>query len=42
VYTPLFVSRYTDGVKNMEIRGENAVYNTGLTDNLFIQINQTK
>jgi len=42
VNTPLFVSRYTDGVKMMEIRGENAVYNSGLADNLFIQINPAK
>jgi len=42
VNTPLFVTRYTDGVKTMEIRGENTVYNAGLADNLFIQINQSK
>jgi hypothetical protein len=35
VNTPLFVSRYTDGVKTMEIRVEAAEYNTGLADSLF-------
>lgn len=42
VNTPLFVTRYTDGVKTMEIRGENAVYNSGLPDTLFTQINPAK
>jgi hypothetical protein len=35
VMTPLFVSRYTDGVKTMEIRAETAAYNSGLSDSLF-------
>lgn len=35
VMTPLFVSRFTDGVKTMEIRAETAAYNSGLSDNLF-------
>jgi hypothetical protein len=35
VSTPLFISRYTDGVKTMEIRAETAEYNTGLADALF-------
>ena len=35
VMTPLFVSRYTDGLKTMEIRAETAAYNSGLSDNLF-------
>jgi hypothetical protein len=42
VNTPLFVSRYKDGVKTMEIRGESAVYNSGLAESLFIQINPAK
>src|SRR5499427_9928603 len=41
VSTPLFVSRYTDGVKTMEIRAENAVYNSGLADTLFTKLNPT-
>jgi hypothetical protein len=39
INTPLFVSRFTDGVKRMEIRAENAVYNSGLADTLFTQLN---
>ncbi|HLH30878.1 MAG TPA: hypothetical protein VKY31_06715 [Terriglobia bacterium] len=39
VNTPLFVSRYTDGVKTMEIRADMAAYNSGLSDNLFTQLN---
>jgi hypothetical protein len=35
VMTPLFVSRFTDGVKTMEIRAEAAAYNSGLSDSLF-------
>jgi hypothetical protein len=35
VMTPLFVSRYTDGLKTMEIRAETATYNSGLSDSLF-------
>lgn len=35
VMTPLFVSRFWDGVKTMEIRAETAAYNSGLSDNLF-------
>jgi hypothetical protein len=42
VMTPLFVSRYTDGVKTMEIRVETTVYNSGLSDNLFTQLSQPK
>jgi hypothetical protein len=38
VMTPLFVTRYTDGVKTMEIRAETVVYNSGLADNLFTQL----
>jgi len=39
INTPLFVSRFTDGVKKMEIRAENAVYNSGLADTLFTKLN---
>jgi hypothetical protein len=35
VHTPLFVSRYTDGEKTMEVRLEAASYNSGLADSLF-------
>ena len=35
VMTPLFASRYKDGVKTMEIRAETATYNSGLADSLF-------
>ena len=42
VSTPLFVSHYTDGVKTMEIHAENVVYNSGLSDTLFTQLNQPK
>ena len=35
VMTPLFLARFTDSVKTMEIRAETAVYNSGLSDNLF-------
>jgi hypothetical protein len=42
VMTPLFVSRYTDGVKTMEIRAETVVYNSGLSDNLFTKLNPAK
>ncbi|HEY2381911.1 MAG TPA: hypothetical protein VGK48_12095 [Terriglobia bacterium] len=39
VSMPLFVTRYTDGVKTMEIRAETVVYNSHLADNLFTQLN---
>ena len=42
VMTPLFVTRYTDGVKTMEIRAETAVYNSGLSENLFTQLTPSK
>src|SRR5262249_11602795 len=42
VSTPLFVSHYTDGVKTMEIHAENVVYNSGLSETLFTQLNQPK
>jgi hypothetical protein len=42
VMTPLFVSRYTDGVKTMEIRPETVVYNSGLADSLFTQPTSAK
>jgi len=42
VMTPLFVSRYTDGVKTMEIRAETVVYDSGLSETLFTQLNQPK
>lgn len=35
IMTPLFVGRYKDGVKTMEIRLETAAYNSGLPDSLF-------
>ena len=35
VMTPLFVGRFTDGVKTMEIRAETAAYNSGLSASLF-------
>jgi hypothetical protein len=35
VMTPLFVGRFRDGVKTMEIRTETAAYNSGLSDELF-------
>jgi hypothetical protein len=35
VMTPLFLGRYKDGLKVMEIRAETAAYNSGLSDNLF-------
>jgi len=35
VMTPLFVSRFTDGLKTMEIRTETVAYNSGLSDSLF-------
>jgi hypothetical protein len=37
VATPLFVSRYTDGLKTMEIRAETVLYNSGLAETLFTQ-----
>jgi len=42
VMTPLFVSRYTDGVKTMEIRAENVTYDSGLADTLFTQLTPPK
>jgi hypothetical protein len=42
VMTPLFVTRYTDGVKTMEIRAENVVYDSGLADTLFTQLTPAK
>ena len=42
VMTPLYVSRYTDNVKTMEIRAETAVYNSGLADTLFTQLTPAK
>lgn len=35
VTTPLFLSRFTDGVKTMEIRSESVFYNSGLAETLF-------
>ena len=37
VNTPLYVTRLTEGEKTMEIRLDNAVYSSGLSDNLFNQ-----
>lgn len=42
VATPLFVSRYTDGLKTMEIRLDTVVYNSDLTEKLFTQLTLTK
>ena len=42
VMTPLFVTRYTDGVKTMEIRAESVVYDSGLADTLFTQLTAPK
>ena len=42
VMTPLFVSRYTDGVKTMEIRAETVVYNSDLSENLFTKLTLPK
>jgi hypothetical protein len=42
VTTPLFVSRYIDGIKTMEIRAETVVYNSGLADKLFMPLVSTK
>jgi hypothetical protein len=42
VQTPLFVTRYTDGLKTMEIRAEMVTYNSGLADNLFTQLTPAK
>lgn len=42
INTPLFLSRYMDGGKMMEIRAETAVYNSGLSDNLFTQLSPAK
>jgi hypothetical protein len=36
VLTPLLVTRYTDGVKTMEIRFESVRYNQGLRTDLFV------
>ena len=35
IMTPLFVARYTDNDKTMEVRVESAAYNSSLPDNLF-------
>jgi len=37
VATPLYVSRLTDNEKTMEIRLDNAMYNSNVADNLFNQ-----
>jgi len=42
VMTPLFVSRYIDGVKTMEIRAETVTYNSDLAENLFTQLTPAK
>jgi hypothetical protein len=42
VMTPLFVTRYTDGLKTMEIRAETVVYDSGLADTLFTQLDTAK
>ncbi len=42
VMTPLFVSRYTDGVKTMEIRAETVTYNSDLPEKLFTQLTPAK
>jgi hypothetical protein len=42
VQTPLFVTRFTDGLKTMEIRAETVTYNSGLADNLFTQLTPAK
>jgi hypothetical protein len=35
VLTPLYIGRFTDGEKTMEMRMESAVYNSSLPDTLF-------
>jgi hypothetical protein len=42
VMTPLFVSRYVDKVKTMEIRAETVVYNSGVSDDLFTKLTPAK
>jgi hypothetical protein len=42
VNTPLLVSRYTDGIKIMEIRAESVAYNSDLPETLFTQLAQAK
>jgi hypothetical protein len=42
VMTPLFVSRYTDGVKTMELRAEAVTYDSGLPETLFTQLTPAK
>ena len=42
VMTPLFVTRYTDGLKIMEIRAESVVYDSGLADTLFTKLDPAK
>src|SRR5262249_2942761 len=42
VMTPLFISRYTDALKTMEIRAETVSYNSGLADTLFTQLTPAK
>src|SRR5262249_26024536 len=38
VMTPLYVSRFTDRVKMMEIHAETVTYNSGLAETLFTQL----
>lgn len=35
VLTPLLIHRYTNGMKNMEIRFNEVIYNTGISDRVF-------
>jgi len=42
VTTPLFVTRYVDGLKMMEIRAETVTYNSSLSDNIFTQLTPAK
>lgn len=42
VQSPLFVTRYTDGLKTMEIRADTVTYNSGLADTLFTQLTPAK
>lgn len=42
VTTPLFVSRYTDGIKTMEIRAETVMYDSDLAETLFTQLAPAK
>jgi hypothetical protein len=38
VMTPLLISRFTDGVKTMEIRADSAEYNIDPAENLFVPV----